>query len=89
MRYYHFFVGFIGSDEMTFAIRPLTEEQISKGATMEFSGRVQKMTSLLAGFVSTMFYRELTLLEGFEKTKKFSPHFDCRVFQVKSLNNVL
>ena len=39
------------------------------------------MVSLLAGKVSTTFFIELTKLEGFEKTKDFSPHFDCRVFQ--------
>lgn len=40
------------------------------------------MVSLLAGKISTTFFIELTKLLGFEKTKNFTPHFDCRVFQV-------
>lgn len=47
------------------------------------------MVSLLAGKVSATFFIELTKLEGFEKTSQFSPHFDCRVFQVKTYKDVL
>ena len=47
------------------------------------------MTSLLAGKVSTSFFIELTKLEGFDKTKEFRPHFDCRVFQIKSFEDAL
>lgn len=47
------------------------------------------MVSLLASKVSVTFYIELTKLEGFEKTSNFCPHFDCRVFQVETLKNVL
>jgi tRNA(His) 5'-end guanylyltransferase len=63
--YFNFFLGFVGSDEITYAIRPLTEEQIEKKGTLAFNGRVEKMVSLLAGRVSTTFFIELTKLEGF------------------------
>ncbi len=55
----------MGSDEITYAIRPLKEEQIEKKGTLAFNGRVEKMVSLLAGRVSTTFFIELTKLEGF------------------------
>lgn len=38
--YFNFFIGFVGSDEITYVLRPLTEEQLSKNATLEFNGRV-------------------------------------------------
>lgn len=63
--YYNFFVGFVGSDEITFAMRPITAAQLAKGSVLEFNGRIQKMVSLLAGRVSVTFYTELTKLEGF------------------------
>lgn len=46
------------------------------------------MVSLLAGKVSTTFFIELSKLAGFEKTCKFTPHFDCRVFQVENFKEV-
>lgn len=55
----------MGSDEITYVLRPLTEEQLEKKGTLPFSGRVEKMVSLLAGRVSTTFFVELTKLEGF------------------------
>jgi len=83
--YYQFVVGFVGSDEISYVLPPMSCEQLAKGGTLEFSGRVEKMVSLLAGKVSVAFFMELTKLEGIEKTKDFSPHFDCRVFQVATL----
>lgn len=38
--YFNFFLGFVGSDEITYVIRPLTEEQIEKKGTLPFNGRV-------------------------------------------------
>ncbi len=55
----------MGSDEITYAIRPLTKEQIEKTGTLAFNGRVEKMVSLIAGRVSRTFFIELTKLEGF------------------------
>jgi len=46
-------------------MKPLTAEQQQKGAVLEFSGRIEKMVSLLAGKLSTTFFIELTKLEGF------------------------
>ena len=87
--YYSFSLGFVGSDELTYVLKPLTTEQIKNNGNLPFNGRVEKMVSLLAGKVSTTFFIELTKLCGFEKTKDFAPHFDCRVFQVKTLAEVL
>ena len=69
INYFNALIGFVGSDEITYALRPLTQEQLAKNATLPFNGRVEKMVSLLAGRVSTTFFIELTKLEGFEKTQ--------------------
>jgi tRNA(His) 5'-end guanylyltransferase len=86
--YFNFFIGFVGSDEITFGMRPLSALQVGKGGVLEFNGRIQKMVSLLAAKVSVTFVMELARLEGFEKTSLHSPHFDCRAFQVKSFREV-
>lgn len=60
--YFNFFIGFVGSDEITFAMRPLTAAQLGKGGVLEFNGRIQKMVSLLAAKVSVTFLMELMKL---------------------------
>lgn len=32
--YFKFFIGFVGSDQITFAMKPLTEAQIQSGSTL-------------------------------------------------------
>jgi tRNA(His) guanylyltransferase len=83
--YYKFSIGFTGSDEITFCIFP----HISKTgeiSDIEFNGRIQKMTTLLAGFVSVAFYKEFS---KFYPMNSFTPHFDCRVYQVDSIKDAL
>jgi tRNA(His) guanylyltransferase len=83
--YFDFSIGFVGSDEITLCIVP----KIGKNGEicdMEFSGRIQKMTTLLAGFVSVTFYKEF---EKFYPMEKYTPHFDCRVYQVDSIDELL
>lgn len=60
--YFNAFIGFVGSDEITYALKPLNEEQLARNATLPFNGRIEKMVSLLAGKVSTTFFIELTKL---------------------------
>jgi tRNA(His) guanylyltransferase len=83
--YYKFSIGFVGSDEITFCIFP----HISKTGELsdiEFNGRIQKMTTLLAGFVSVAFYKEFS---KFYPMDSFTPHFDCRVYQLDSIKDTL
>lgn len=75
---FRFWRAFCGSDEITVVWQPLTEEQLSRGATLPFAGRTEKLVSLLAGFTSVAFYRAFAK----EKNTAALPHFDCRWFQV-------
>jgi tRNA(His) 5'-end guanylyltransferase len=83
--YYKFSLGFVGSDEITFCIFP-KETKNGDISDMEFSGRLEKMTTLLAGFVSVVFYKEFSKEYPMEN---FTPHFDCRVYQVPSIKDAL
>ena len=89
LTYFSFFCGFVGSDEITFCMKPVPKERQEKGGTLEFNGRIEKMNTLLAGKISTTFFIELTKIYGFEKTQNFDPHFDSRVFQVQTFEDVL
>jgi len=81
-------VGYTQSDEMIVFIAPNVDHQ---GQVQEHvrSGRVTKLTTLAAGFVSTKFVMHLTkkcrekggenvdkLLESLDE---LAPHFDCRM----------
>ena len=83
--YFDFKVAFVGSDEITLCIFP----KIGKNGEIcdiEMSGRIQKMTTLLAGFVSVTFYKEFN---KFYPMEDYTPHFDCRVYQVDSIDDLL
>lgn len=85
---FNFSLGFVGSDEISYYLKPLTPEQLKKESTLPFSGRIQKMISLLAGKVSVVFCTEMAKLYGPEVVE-YLPHFDCRVFQFKTFEQVL
>jgi len=80
---------FIGSDEITYWIKSLTKEQIDKGSDLPFSGRIQKIVSLMSGRVSTSFSMNFGKLIGWELIEQCVPHFDCRVWQVDTSDQVL
>ena len=72
----------MGSDEITLCILP----KIGRNGTLcdlVISGRIQKMGTLLAGFVSVTFYKEF---EKFHPLDQYVPHFDCRIFQIQDMN---
>ncbi len=83
--YYKFSLGFVGSDEITFCIFP-KETKNGDPSDIEFSGRLEKMTTLLAGFVSVVFYKEFSKEYPMEN---LTPHFDCRVYQVPCIKDAL
>lgn len=73
-------VGYTQSDEITLAWHyPEPPSQ------MLFDGKVQKLTSVLASMASVVFLREVTNWGDEEYAAKL-PHFDCRVWQVPSLD---
>jgi tRNA(His) guanylyltransferase len=83
--YFKFSIGFVGSDEITFCIFPKTNKT-GELSDIDFSGRVEKMTTLLSGYVSVIFYKEFS---KFYDLNEHYPHFDCRVFQVDSTQDAL
>ena len=84
-KYFNFSLGFVGSDEITFCIFP-TVSKSGELCDIEFSGRVEKMTTLLAGYVSVVFYKEFN---KFYSLDDYYPHFDCRVYQVDTIRDAL
>jgi len=83
--YYDFSLGYVGSDEITLCILP----RICKTGELcniQFEGRIQKMTTLLSGFVSVVFYKEFN---KFYPMDDFTPHFDCKVYQVDTIEDAL
>jgi tRNA(His) guanylyltransferase len=83
--YYNFSLGFVGSDEITLCILP---KKTHSGELQDimFSGRVEKMTTLLAGYVSIVFYKEFGKVYSMDS---YYPHFDCRVYQVDTVGDLL
>lgn len=89
MDYLNCSLCYVGSDEITYWIKPFTQNQIDNGSELPFSGRIQKIVSLLAGKVSTVFTLKLGKLIGWDELTNISPHFDCRIWQVDTLDQVI
>ena len=64
-------LAFVGSDEISLAFSSIRE----------FDCRVEKYLSLLSGFCSVQFYKEVLKHEDLTPIASKTPHFDCRVFQ--------
>lgn len=81
----HALIGYTQSDEIT-----LVWNQPDIDSEYLFDGRFQKLTSVLAGMASAYFMKMMLLSERFhEKTTKLIPSFDCRVWQVPSMELVV
>lgn len=76
-------VGYTQSDEITL----LWYVDSESASAYPFDGRFQKLTSIASGIASTKFYKEL--LQHLPEKAKYIPCFDCRVWQVPSLKEVL
>ena len=74
-------VGYTQSDEITLA----WFEPSQSGSDYSFDGRFQKLASVLAGMASARFYQ--LVLEHLPSKAKETPHFDCRVWQVPTLDD--
>jgi tRNA(His) guanylyltransferase len=76
-------VGYTQSDEITL----VWYEAPQSTSDYAFDGRFQKLASVLAGMASTVFYKQL--LEHLPAKTGETPHFDCRVWQVPTLQEAL
>lgn len=72
-------VGYVQSDEITLVWLTATDSTVE----LPFSGRFQKLESLLAGFCSAFFTKRLT--EYLPEKAHAIPYFDCRAFVVPSI----
>jgi tRNA(His) guanylyltransferase len=73
-------VGYTQSDEITL----VWFEPSQSTSEYAFGGRFQKLASVLAGMASTKFYQ--LVLEWLPDKAREVPHFDCRVWQVPTLD---
>lgn len=71
----HALVGYTQSDEITLIY------QAAEGGDILFSGKVQKLTSVLAGLATAAFCREIASTFPPEISDRL-PHFDARAFNV-------
>lgn len=74
-------VGYTQSDEITLA----WYEPSQSLADYTFDGRFQKLASVLAGMASVRFYQ--LIREHLPAKSSTTPHFDCRVWQVPTLDD--
>lgn len=79
----HPLLGYTQSDEITLV---WYEAPDSTSETL-FGGRLQKLTSVLAGMASAKFATELP--NQLPSKVGYLPHFDCRVWQVPTLKEAL
>jgi len=74
-------VGYTQSDEITLA----WFESSQSASDYAFDGRFQKLASVLAGMASARFCR--LVVEHLPGKANETPHFDCRVWQVPTLED--
>jgi tRNA(His) 5'-end guanylyltransferase len=74
----HARIGYTQSDEISLVFLA------GENSDILFSGRVQKMTSVLASQTTVAFLNAIRRIPGFEHYADRFPHFDCRVFQLPS-----
>lgn len=72
-------VGYTQSDEITLAWYVTPDSTVD----YPFSGRFQKLESLLAGFASSYFTKQVEF--HLPEKADYFPHFDCRAFVVPNL----
>ncbi len=78
-------IGYTQSDEITMFWA--YEDDIAETTKMNFGGRVQKLTSVLAGFASSKFMQ--LVQQHFPAKASKIPCFDCRIWQVPTKGDAL
>ena len=72
----HALIGYVQSDEITLIWEPQIDSQ------MLFDGKVQKLTSVMAGIATSAFTFEMLDRTDPDLVRKRRPVFDCRVWNV-------
>ena len=84
-----FSLCYVGYDEVTFYLKPVSKEEEDNGFEYDFSGRIQKMVSMLAGKASAIFYGKLIKYFGLENLPKSAPYWECKVTQTNHFDEVV
>lgn len=84
-----FSLCYVGYDEITYYLKPVSKEEEDNGFEYDFSGRIQKMVSMLSGKASTIFYSKLIKYFGLDNLPKCYPYWECKVWQVNQFNEVI
>lgn len=77
-------VGYTQSDEITLLF---WVDDALPSSCLPFDGRIQKLTSVLAGFASARFAQLAWAL--LPEKQEHIPHFDCRVWQVPTTDDAI
>ena len=80
---------YVGYGEITYYLKPVTKEEDDNGFEYDFSGRIQKMVSMLAGKASILFYNKIIKHFGLENLPKYFPYWECKTWQVNQFNEVI
>lgn len=83
-----FSLCYVGYDEIIYYLKPVTKEEEDNGIEYDFSGRIQKMVSMLAGKVSVIFYAKLIKYFSYENLLKDFPYWECKVLQFNNFNEI-
>jgi tRNA(His) 5'-end guanylyltransferase len=86
---FSFSLGYVGYGEITYYLKPMTKEEENNGIEYDFSGRIQKMVSMLAGKISVCFYSKLQKYFGHEYLPIYLPYWNCKVSQVNLFDDVI
>jgi tRNA(His) 5'-end guanylyltransferase len=84
-----FSLCYVGYDEITYYLKPVTKEEEDNGFEFDFAGRIQKMVSMLASKVSVCFYLKLLKYWGSELLPGYLPYWECKITQTNLFDDVI
>jgi tRNA(His) 5'-end guanylyltransferase len=84
-----FCLCYVGYNEITYYLKPISKEEFDNGFEYDFSGRIEKMVSMLAGKVSAIFNSKLIKYFGQETLTKYCPYWECKTWQVNNFNEMI
>ncbi len=84
-----FSLCYVGYDEITYYLKPVTKEEEDNGFEYDYGGRIQKMVSMLAGKASTIFYSKILKYWNQEQLPKYFPYWECKVTQYTQFDEVI
>lgn len=84
-----FSLCYVGYDEITYYLKPVTKEEEDHGFEYDYGGRIQKMVSMLAGKVSVCFYSKLFKYFQSENLPNGFPYWECKISQHNHFDEVV